>query len=202
MELQEFIRQLASGSPIPGGGGASALAGGVGAALCSMVANLTSGKQKYADCQADMEWVLRRTEVSIPRLLALIEQDAAAFAPLAAAYGIPKGEPGREAILENALVAACAVPLELMEEIADIAGALEILVQKGTRLAVSDVGAAACILRSALEGAALNVFINTKLMQNRPYAAAQNEKAEVLLTRFVPSGDAIYRQVKEGLVKQ
>ena len=200
MEIKEFIEQLSSNAPTPGGGGAGALAGALGTALCSMVANLTTGKKKYAEYQADIDAILIKTEALTGRLLALIEKDAEAFAPLAKAYGIPKDDPARAEVLEAALVTACAVPLEIMEEIENIADVLGFLAEKGSKLAVSDVGVAATALRAAMEGAALNVSINTKLMKNREYAKRADEKAAAIMGRVVPMCEAIYRQVREGMV--
>ena len=93
VSVNDFIKQLSSSSPVPGGGGASALVGGIGVALCSMVANLTSGKKKYEEYQSEIETVLKRTDLSIQYLLDLVEKDAEVFEPLAQAYGIPKDNP-------------------------------------------------------------------------------------------------------------
>ena len=90
MSCSDFVNVLASSEPVPGGGGASALVGAVGAALGSMVANLTIGKKKYADVEENMRECLQKAEDLQSRLLDLIRQDAEAFAPLAAAYGMPK----------------------------------------------------------------------------------------------------------------
>jgi len=198
--MNDFIKQLSSSSPVPGGGGASALVGGIGVALCSMVANLTSGKKKYEEYQLEIETVLKKTDLSIQHLLSLIEKDAEVFEPLAQAYGIPKDNPDRTEVLESALVKACTVPLEIMEEIENIADVLDMLLKKGTRLAVSDVGVAATVLRSAVEGAALNVYINTKLMKNKEFARNANKKAETIISRVLPICDRVYSAVKTELV--
>jgi len=202
LQMNDFIKQLSSNSPVPGGGGASALVGGIGVALCSMVANLTSGKKKYVEYQAEIEAVLERTNSSIQHLIALIEKDAEVFEPLSQAYSIPKENPDRIEILETALIKAYSVPLEIMDEIESIVDVLEILVEKGSKLTISDVGIAATVLRSAVEGAALNVYINTKLMKNLLLAKETNKKAEGIITRVVPRCDKIYAQVKEGLVSE
>lgn len=199
MEINEFISQLASKAPVPGGGGASALIGAVGVSLCSMVANLTSGKQKYAQYQEDIDKILKRTQVSISRLLSLIEKDAEVFEPLSAAYGIPKDDPNRDAVLEKALVAACSVPMEILKEVSDILDVVSELSVKGSRLAISDVGVAASALRSAMESAVLNIYINTKLMKDREYAMKTNTQAEALLNAGVKTCDAIYRQISGEL---
>lgn len=199
MELHEFIRQLSSKAPVPGGGGASALIGAVGVSLCSMVANLTSGKKKYAQYQEDIEKILERTQLSIDRLLLLIEKDAEVFEPLSAAYGIPKEDPNRDTILEKALVTACSVPMEILKEVSEILDVVAELSVKGSRLAISDVGVAASALRGAMESAVLNVYINTKLMQDREYALKTNKQAEELLNTGIKTCNAIYQQITEEL---
>ncbi len=197
--LNDFITELSSKSAVPGGGGASSLIGAVGVALCSMVANLTSGKKKYAEYQADIEDILSRTEESVSKLLVLIEKDAEVFEPLSAAYGIPKEAPGRDDTLENALAAASSVPMEILKETADIIDVIEELSVKGSKLAVSDVGVSASACRSAIEGAIMNVYINTKLMKNRDYAKQLNDEAEKIFQDSVERCDIIYNKVKEGL---
>jgi formiminotetrahydrofolate cyclodeaminase len=194
-----FIKDLSSKEPIPGGGGASALIGAVGAALCSMVANLTSGKKKYIEYQADIEIIISRTESAISNLLGLIEKDAEAFEPLWFAYGISKDDPDRDEILENSLVIACSVPMEILKETANIIDIVEQLAVKGSKLAVSDVGVAASACRSAIESAAMNVYINTKLMKNRDYAMKINKVAEAIFYDGVNRCNLIYKQIADEL---
>lgn len=182
MELQKFVEDLSSGAPVPGGGGASALLGSLSAALCSMVCNLTSGKKKYASYQADIEEYLEKAKKASEKLLTLIQKDADVFEPLSKAYAIPKEQKDRDDIMEAALVNACSVPMEIMHEVYDIIPLLEELSEKGSRLAVSDVGVAAACASAALEGAIMNVYINTKMMKNRPYAEHENKKAEEMLS--------------------
>lgn len=194
-KLRDFIADLSSKEPVPGGGGAGALVGAVGAALCSMVANLTSGKKKYESFQADIEDILSRSPKSIQRLLELIDEDAKAFAPLAAAYGLPKDSSQREEILEDALAAACSVPMEILRETARVAEMVEELAQKGSKLAVSDVGAAASACRSAAEISAMNVYINTKLMKNRDCAGKLNIETENLANESIGKCEKALKQV-------
>ena len=149
-QIDDFIKKLSSKSPIPGGGGASALIGAIGVSLCSMVANLTAGKKKYEEYQSDLEEIIIRTQKSIDKLLTLIQKDAEVFEPLSAAYRIPIGEPNRDEILENALVVACSVPLEILREVANVLDIIEQLSVKGSKLAVSDVGVAASAWFSAV----------------------------------------------------
>lgn len=197
--IQEFMNELSSKAPVPGGGGASAFIGAIGVALCSMVANLTSGKKKYAEYQQDIEAILVRTDRSVQNLLTLIEKDALVFEPLSAAYGIPKDDPNRDEILEKALDTASSVPMEIMQEVSDIIDILEQLAVKGSKLAVSDVGVAAAACRSALQGAIMNVYINTKLMKNKEYALELNTRADAMLKDGIDRCDKVYEQITKEL---
>lgn len=198
-EIEAFIEELSSASPAPGGGGASALIGSLGAALCAMVANLTTGKKKYAQYQKEVEEIVVKAEAAAMRCYALIQADADAFEPLAAAYGIPKEEPDRERVLESALNKAAAVPLLIMKEAFDLIPLLEELSVKGSRIAVSDVGVAAAAVKAALEGAVMNVFINTKLMKDREKAVQLNKEALEILTGGRARCDAVYEAVMSAV---
>jgi len=195
MELDKFIEELASKEPVPGGGGASALIGAVGIALCSMAANLTSGKPKYAEYQKDIEIIISRSGDLIKKLLKFIERDAEVFEPLSKAYSIPKDNPGRDDVLESALVLACSVPLDIMREIENNLDIIEQLSEKGSKLMMSDVGVAAAACRSAIEGAAMNVYVNTKLMKDREAALKTNEETQTILFRGIERCDKIYKKI-------
>ncbi|SHJ96893.1 Formimidoyltetrahydrofolate cyclodeaminase [Anaerocolumna jejuensis DSM 15929] len=197
--INGFLDELSSQAPTPGGGGASALIGAVSAALCSMVANLTSGKKKYAEYQDDIDKVIEKTKISIGKLLHLIEKDGQVFAPLAEAYRIPKDQPDRDKILEEALIGACSVPLDIIREVSGIVGIIEELQSKGSRMALSDVGVAASACRSALEGAAMNVYINTKLMKDREYAAKINAETTSLLEQSCSRCEKVYLEILNEL---
>jgi methenyltetrahydrofolate cyclohydrolase len=198
-EINIFIKKLSSKEPTPGGGGASALIGAVSAALCSMAANFTSGKKKYAEYQSDIEDILKKTQILIDNLLYLINRDAEVFTPLSEAYGIPKDNPDRDEILENALKNACTVPFEILLETEKILPVLEDLTVKGSHLVISDVGVAASACRSAVEGAALNVYINTKLMKDRVYADDINNKTAVISEQAVKKCNDVYQIILEKL---
>ena len=123
LSCEKFLAELASKAPTPGGGGTAALVGAAGVALGNMVGNLTTGKKKYAAVEADIQALNTRADALRKELEALVQADADAFAPLAAAYGLPKDTPEqaahKAAVLEKALDAACAVPLEVMEKCAE-----------------------------------------------------------------------------------
>ena len=128
-----------------------------------------------------------------------MEADAEAFAPLAKAYSIPKDDPARAEIMEKALDAACAVPLEILEKCAEGVALAEEYAAKGSVLAVSDAGCAALFCKAAMQAAGLNVAINTRLMADREKAAALDKKAGALLAEYGPRADAVYTQVNGQL---
>ena len=193
--MERFLDALASGAPTPGGGGAAALAGALSAALASMVANLTTGKKRYAAYQAEIDDILTRTADLRAALYGFIARDAAAFEPLSRAYGIPKDAPGRAETLEAALHAAAEVPLALLETLCGLPPMLDRLTVIGSKLAVSDVGCSAALCRSAAECAALNVYINTRLMKNADFAAALNARTAAACQAILPACETVYAAV-------
>ena len=198
LSCAQFLAQLASKAPTPGGGGTAALVGAAGVALGNMVGCLTTGKKKYAAVEADIQAEALRLELE-----ALVQADADAFAPLAAAYGLPKDTPEQAAhkasVLEAALDGASAVPLQIMEKCAEGIALVEEYAAKGSVMAVSDAGCAAVLCKAALQAASLNVFINTKLMADRTRAAALDARADALLAEFVPRADEIFTAVSGKL---
>jgi formiminotetrahydrofolate cyclodeaminase len=199
----EFVRVLATKAPVPGGGGASALCGAIGTALGNMVGSLTVGKKRYAAVEPEIKAMQAKCDALQAELLALVEKDAEAFAPLAAAYGLPKDTPEQTAekdrVMEAALKAACEVPLAIMQRCCEAVELMEGFAAKGSKIAVSDAGVGAALCRAALEGASLNVFINTKAMKDRAAAAAFDAKANALLGEFVPRAQATFDAVSAQL---
>ncbi|WP_425757291.1 cyclodeaminase/cyclohydrolase family protein [Ihubacter sp. rT4E-8] len=201
----EFVSVLASKAPVPGGGGASALVGALGTALGSMVGSLTVGKKKYAAVEEDIKGLMKQAEVLQAELLALVEKDAEVFAPLAAAYGMPKETEEEKAekarVMELVLKDACSVPLEIMEKCCQAIDLHREFAEKGSVLAVSDAGVGVIFAKAALQGASLNVFINTGSMQDRAYAETLNEKAERMLMEYTVAADEVYAKVYSQLKK-
>ncbi len=201
--IKEYLALLSSKAPVPGGGGASALAGALGNALGQMVANLTVGKKKYAEVEAEMQELLLKMKAVQAEFLRLADQDAEVFAPLARCYGLPAGtqeEADRKAeAMEGCLLEASRVPLAIMEKAVEMLGMLEILEKKGSRMAISDVGVGAQLVRAALLGAGMNVYINTRTMKNRTAAAGLNDRAAELSRAGVQQADAIYQSVAARL---
>lgn len=177
----DFIGALSSNAPVPGGGGASATVGALAAALGMMVTNLTIGKKKYADYEEALIRCRSELEGLRDRLITLTDKDAEAFEPLSRAYSLPKDAPDYERIMEEALLTASLAPLEIMDTALECAHVLEVLVEKGSRLAISDVGVGIYFAQATIEGASLNVYINTKMMKDRTRAEALNDRADAII---------------------
>ena len=194
----EFVEVLASKAPVPGGGGASALVGAVGTALGNMVGSLTVGKKKYADVEEEMYELKAKCDVLQKELLHLIERDAEVFEPLSKAYGMPRTTEEEKAekarVMEIVLKEACSVPMEIMEKCCEAIELIKEFAAKGSAPAISDAGGAA-FCKAALEGASLNVYINTKSMANREYAEELNAKADAMLAKYPKMADEIFESV-------
>lgn len=203
MVIDFFMEELSSKKPTPGGGGAAALSGAQGVALGEMVINLTLGKKRYADVEEEMQGLLIRLEELKAEFLRLADEDAVVFAPLAAAYGLPSGtdeeKRKKEEVLEGLLLEASLVPIAVMERAVETLDIMEILAEKGSRMAVSDVGVGVQFVRTALLGAIMNVMINTKSMKNREKAEALDEYAGRMKETGSMKADLVYEKVAEAL---
>lgn len=201
--VSSFLEELSSKKPTPGGGGAAGLAGAVGTALGEMVVNLTLGKKKYADVEEEMQSILMTLTQMREEFLRLADEDAVVFAPLAAAYSLPatteEEKKKKEAILEDLLVSAALVPLSVMELCLKTLNLLELLGEKGSRLAVSDVGVGVQMIRASILGAKMNVYINTKTMVQREKARELNARAQSVSEEGIRLADSIYTQVEAAL---
>ena len=198
---RNFVEVLASNAPAPGGGGAAALVGAIGTALGNMVGSLTVGKKKYADVEAEIIELKAKCDALQKELLDQVEADDKGFVPLAKAYGIPKDDPNRDKVLEEATIIACAVPMHIMELCCQAIDYIKVFADKGSRLAVSDAGCGAVCCKAALQAASLNVFINTKSLKNREVAEEMNAKCFALLDKYGPMADEIFETVKAGFFK-
>ena len=199
LTIKGFLAETAGSAPVPGGGSISALNGAIATALTEMVANLTIGKKKYIDVEAEMEDIRSRLEALQQELVGLTDRDAEAFEPLSRAYGLPKETEEqrieKERVMEKALYEASVVPLQIMKTVFRVMEDLEVLGEKGSRLAVSDVGVAVLFARAALEGASLNIYINTRLMKNREQAERLNQESDELIAEAGRLQEKIYTGV-------
>ena len=199
----DFLEQLSSSAPIPGGGGASAAVGAFASALGLMVTNLTVGKKKYADVEEEILEIREKLEQKKQDLVRMVDEDAEAFEPLAKAYRMPKEteeeQAEKEKVMEAALKNAAEAPLCIMKTIVDTMEMIRELGEKGSRLAVSDAGVAILFAQAALEGASLNIFINTKMMKDQEEAERLNYLADQLIATGKELKETTYDAVLKGI---
>lgn len=195
----DFAAVLASKAPVPGGGGAAALVGALGTALCSMVGNLTVGRKKYAQYEADVKRMLEKGAAVQERLLDLVDKDAEAFEPLSKAYSIPKDDPKHDETLEAATKFACEAPVEMMKACCEAIELLEEMLEKGSVTLVSDVGCGAICCAAALESASMNIFVNTKTLLDREAAAKLDDQADAMLREYMPRARKVADEVNRRL---
>lgn len=204
LTINDFMAKLGAKEPVPGGGGAAALTASIGINLCRMAAVYTVGKKKFADVEDKMQEILIQTEKLSKDFIDFIQRDAEGFYPLSQAYGLPSDTDEekklKEEVLERELTNATVVPLELMEKICEAIGLASFVAEKGSRLMVSDSACALSTLKSALNCASLNVFINTKLMKNREKAEEINSKANEMLSEYCSKADSLYSEIKSSMM--
>lgn len=201
----EFVEVLASKAPVPGGGGAAALVGSIGMALGSMVCNLTIGKKKYAEYEVHVKEILSRAGVLEKELLDMIDADAENFLPLSKAYGMStatdEDKKLKEETLEKALKQACSVPVAIVKNCFEAIKLHEDLVDKCSKLAISDVGVGVQCLRAAIIGAQLNVVININSIKDAEYVQKVKSETEPLIAEGVKIADEVYGKVEKLLTK-
>ena len=195
----EFSLVLAAKISMPGGGAAGALVGALGAALCSMAANFTIGNKKYTDFNDEAKTILEKSESLRKRLLELADEDAKAFPELAAAYKLPKDNPDRDEIYEQAAMNACKAPIEMIKCCVEAIDLIEIIAEKGNKMLITDAGGGALLCKAAMENAALNVFINTSTLKNNEAREIEANLNEIL-NAYGKKATIIADKVKKSLL--
>ncbi len=199
-----FIDELASSAPTPGGGGASAYCGALAAALSSMVGNLTVGKKTYADVEDEVKEHLVALAQLQELLLGLVEADAKAFGPLAAAYRMPKDtyeqRMAKREAMQLALAGAAEAPITIMRTAAAVLDHADFLAHKGSRLARSDIGTSVAMISAAVEGASLYVYANVAPMEDVELAQRLRDEADGLAATTRKRCDELFAFVKESVL--
>ncbi|MBQ1607652.1 MAG: cyclodeaminase/cyclohydrolase family protein [Lachnospiraceae bacterium] len=201
--IYQFINELSSDAPIPGGGGASGLVAACGMALGNMVLSLTTGKKKFEQYQDEIDDLIEKGNNLTDALLRGMDADAAAFIPLTMAYRMPKDteeeQAKRDAVMEEALVTASEAPLHMMANIMEAMHLIHRIAEIGSRMAISDAGVGIQCCMAAMHGASLNVFINTKSMKNREVAEDMNRRADALIKEAELVGNRTYELVLQAV---
>ena len=202
--ISDYLDELSSSSPIPGGGGVAAVTGALGVSLASMVCSLTIGKKKYAEFEDRAKEIKEHALSLLQVFLKHADDDATAFLPLSQAYSMPKEteeqKNERNTVMQKALLEAASVPLELIRCCTETIYMFEELLEGGSVLAVSDVGVGARMISTAAESALLNVYINTKMMDDKELAERMNtealENVELTVLRLKTVFEQVVRKVK------
>lgn len=201
--LEEFLDQLASRASTPGGGSAAAVMGAMGAALISMVCNLTIRNNNYAQVEVEMQRVLTQAEALRHSLVAMINADVEAFDAVVRAYALPRAtEDERAARMEAkqlALKEATLVPLAGAKACVELMQLSGIVAEKGNINLISDAGVAVAAAHAALRSAALNVCVNTKAIKDRVFAEQQLVQLDSILRGSDRLADSVYEAVRAKL---
>lgn len=184
---KEFLTELASKEPTPGGGGAAAFAGALAAALTSMVANLTLGKEKFLPVETEIRPILVSAELLRSKMVALVSADAAVFDRFMQAYKMPRGtddqKEARAQSVEIAAYDASEVPLKIADYCLDILQISAKLIYIGNPNVITDATVAALLARAAMRSAYYNVHGNLLLIKDRDYAAKTEKHMKEILQK-------------------
>jgi len=200
-KVSNFLDELASNSPTPGGGSVAALAGALGAALISMVGNLTVGKKKYEDVEEDVKRIISFSEKLRYELSQLIEEDVKAFNNFMATYKMPKETEDEKRVrtekIQEALIEAARVPLKVAYKCLDILSLSQEVAEKGNINVVSDAGVAVLIAEAALESAILNVKINLRMIKDEKVRTELSSSIKEILLKEKGQKEKVLEIVEE-----
>jgi formiminotetrahydrofolate cyclodeaminase len=201
--IQQFLDGLASKSPTPGGGSAAAIIGAMGAALVSMVCNLTVGKKNYEEVATEMQEVLQTTEQLRATLNDLVRADMEVFEQVMRAYGLPKEtdeqKQRRTEEIQASLKAATDVPLTCAKASAEVIKLSQKVAEKGNRNVISDAGVAVVAAYAALRSAALNVYVNTGNIKDEAFVKSRLDELDRLTDGMEQLHQEVYQIVKSKL---
>lgn len=199
LQVSEFTQLLASDAPAPGGGSAAALEGAIGAALTAMVCELTAGKKQYAEHKDFILETQKKAEALRVRFNDVMDRDTEAFMVVSNAFGMPKSteeeKAARSAAIQKGLVCCTETPFEMMQLAAQTIELTASVLGRFNESAASDLGVAALSVRSAVQGAWLNVLINIGSLKDRELAESYRARGTVLLEKTLALADQVYNTV-------
>jgi len=201
--LQVFLDELASSAPTPGGGSGAAVMGAMGAALVSMVCNLTVGKKGYEEVEDDLKDILKQAEALRDRLTDMIRADVEVFDRLMASYRLPKEtdeeKAARSEVIQASLKEATDVPLNCARACAEAIELCRVAAEKGNLNVISDAGVAVVAADAAMKSAALNVYINVGSIKDKAFAEERSTELKKILKDADGQTSEIYELVKSKL---
>lgn len=197
--LQNYLDELSSSSPTPGGGNVAALCGALSSSLATMVCNLTIGKKKYAEVESEMISLKEKLEIYQKKFIELGKKDNLAFDKVIDAFKLPKDTDEQKEIrnkeIENATIGAAEIPSEVMQTAKELLPLLKIIIEKGNRNSLSDVGVAAALIATASKGAYLNVIINCASLNNQIIAQEMKKRADIVLQETCNESESLVQKV-------
>ena len=200
LTVTQFLEEVASDKPAPGGGSVSALGGALGAALAVLVGKATVGKEKFSEVQVEMEKVVSRGTELYQRLSNLVDEDTNAFNEILKAYRMPKDDPdARTKAIQNALRGAAEVPLEVAKLSFDALDLILAVAERGNKNAITDAGVAALFADSAVRGAIFNVKINMLSIRDEEIKSQFTQDIEEIQTQLDTKREAILKVVEAEL---
>ena len=201
--IELFLDNLASKAATPGGGSAAAIMGAQGAALISMVCNLTIGKPKFADVETEMQTLLVQAEDLRAQLTDFIQADVDVFNRVMAAYGLPKetdeDQAARSSAIQSIMKEATQVPLDCAKACAKVIELSQVAADKGNPNVISDAGAGLMAAYGALKIAALNVYINAGSLKDRDFADSKLAELQTIVNTAEQHTTALYQAIQAKL---
>jgi len=195
--VQNFLAELASSSPAPGGGSVAALCGSLASALCSMVCRLTVNKKKYENVSDELKAILEKTEFYRNEFSRLIDEDTTAFHIVMEAYKLPKAtdedKTKRSQAIDEALKKAADVPMEVLKYVSEMIEFAIIIANKGNENSLSDSSVAALLLQSAGVAALYNIVINVKQIKDHAYV----EEKQKEINKYTEKIESFSSMIKE-----
>jgi len=201
--VTQFLDELASKAPVPGGGSGAALGGALAAGLASMVCNLTIGKKKYANVQDEIQELLGKSEALRTQLMELLQADTEVYLKISAAYKMPREtdeeKTARTEAIQAALVDATDVPMRIAHACVEVLDLCTPIAEKGNLGAVSDAGVAGLLAEASLRSAALNVMINLAALKDESFVKEKWEELNGLLDGSAQLKEDVFELVKSKL---
>ncbi|MEA2054836.1 MAG: cyclodeaminase/cyclohydrolase family protein [Candidatus Thermoplasmatota archaeon] len=197
--INEFIQNLASGAPTPGGGSAAALGGAIASALSEMVCNLTIGKEKYAAVEKQIGEEKEKLISCRKRLLEIVDEDAKAFDEVMKAFKMPKDEDARKDAIQEAYKLAASVPMETAERCMEILEHAEVIAKMGNKNSITDAGTSALLAHASLKSALFNVKINLSGIKNEAFRKEMEKKTKFLEKNADKKLESVNKIVEEQI---
>jgi glutamate formiminotransferase/formiminotetrahydrofolate cyclodeaminase len=201
--VEQYLNEISSSSPTPGGGNVSAFCGALASSLGIMVCNLTIGKKKYADVQEEIEAAKEKLLTYQKNFLILAEKDNEAFNRVMNAFKLPKENEEqaetRKKAIQDATLEAAAIPMEVLKNCSAVFIHIKTAAEKGNKNSISDAGVAATLIGAAANGAYLNILINVSSLENKTIAREILKSADALIDDINHNVKLITKIIKDSL---